>query len=240
LSNEEIKVLIIDDDAELRQLLVRYLEENAIYVRAVENGDAMRRLLAREHFDVLVLDLMLPKEDGLTILRSLRAEKNLVPVLMLTARGQDVDRIIGIEMGADDYMAKPYNPRELLARIRAMVRRQAYFREPGAPERGKVVEFGEYCLDLESRTLTKSGELITLSTGEFSLLKAFAAYPMKPLSREHLLNLSRTRDSDVSDRSVDLQILRLRRLIEADPSTPRYIQTVWGFGYVFVPTGERK
>jgi two-component system phosphate regulon response regulator OmpR len=155
---------------------------------------------------------------------------------MLTAKGEDVDRIVGLEMGADDYLPKPFNPRELLARIQAVLRRRAPIEVPGAPSQtGEVVKFGPYTLDLTTRQLSREGEEISLTTGEFSVLKVFARNPRTPLSREKLMELARGREYEVFDRSLDVQISRLRKLLEPDPTKPRYIQTVWGLGYVFVP-----
>jgi two-component system phosphate regulon response regulator OmpR len=158
---------------------------------------------------------------------------------MLTAKGEDVDRIVGLEMGADDYLAKPFNPRELLARINAVLRRKAAEEVPGAPtQEDKHVTFGEFALDLGTRSLTKAGEPVPLTTGEFAVLKVFARFPRVPLSREKLMELARGREYEAFDRSLDVQISRLRKLIEPDPSKPKYIQTVWGLGYVFIPDGR--
>jgi two-component system phosphate regulon response regulator OmpR len=181
---------------------------------------------------------MMPGDDGLVLCRELRAGKfRAVPVVM-TAKGEDVDRIVGLEMGADDYLPKPFNPRELVARIHAVLRRQAPSELPGAPsETTEVFEFGEFALNLATRTLTKAGQEIPLTTGEFSVLKVFARHPRQPLSREKLMELARGREYEVFDRSLDVQISRLRKLIEPDPGSPRFIQTVWGLGYVFIPDG---
>jgi two-component system phosphate regulon response regulator OmpR len=158
---------------------------------------------------------------------------------MLTAKGEDVDRIVGLEMGADDYLPKPFNPRELLARINAVLRRKAPDEVPGAPsQEPKTVAFGDFVLDLSTRTLTKNGEQVPLTTGEFAVLKVFARYPRVPLSREKLMEMARGREYEAFDRSLDVQISRLRKMIEPDPSKPKYIQTVWGLGYVFVPDGQ--
>ena len=158
---------------------------------------------------------------------------------MLTAKGEDVDRIVGLEMGADDYLPKPFNPRELLARINAVLRRRAPDDAPGAPTNDSTpVEFGEFVLDLATRTLKKNGEDVPLTTGEFAVLKAFARHPRVPLSREKLMEMARGREYEAFDRSLDVQISRLRKLLEPDPSKPRYIQTVWGLGYVFIPDGQ--
>lgn len=233
------KILIVDDDPRLRDLLRRYLGENGFNVLVSENGEAMKRLWVREHFDVLILDLMMPGEDGLAILKRLRAEKDMTPVLMLTARGEDVDRILGLELGADDYLGKPFNPRELLARIHAVLRRRPRQDAPGAPSmENEVVKFGDFELDLGTRVLKKNGEIVPLTTGEFAVLKAFARHPRQPLSRDKLMEMARGREYEAFDRSLDVQVSRLRKLLEPDPSKPRYLQTVWGLGYVFIPDGH--
>lgn len=233
------KILIIDDDPRLRDLLRRYLGENGFNVLVSENGEAMKRLWVREHFDVLILDLMMPGEDGLAILKRLRAEKDMTPVIMLTARGEDVDRILGLELGADDYLGKPFNPRELLARIHAVLRRRPRQDAPGAPSmENEVVKFGDFELDLGTRVLKKNGEIVPLTTGEFAVLKAFARHPRQPLSRDKLMEMARGREYEAFDRSLDVQVSRLRKLLEPDPSKPRYLQTVWGLGYVFIPDGH--
>lgn len=233
------KILIVDDDPRLRDLLRRYLGENGFNVLVSENGEAMKRLWVREHFDVLILDLMMPGEDGLAILKLLRAEKDMTPVIMLTARGEDVDRILGLELGADDYLGKPFNPRELLARIHAVLRRRPRQDAPGAPSmENEVVKFGDFELDLGTRILKKNGEIVPLTTGEFAVLKAFARHPRQPLSRDKLMEMARGREYEAFDRSLDVQVSRLRKLLEPDPSKPRYLQTVWGLGYVFIPDGH--
>lgn len=233
------KILIVDDDPRLRDLLRRYLGENGFNVLVSENGEAMKRLWVREHFDVLILDLMMPGEDGLAILKRLRAEKDMTPVIMLTARGEDVDRILGLELGADDYLGKPFNPRELLARIHAVLRRRPRQDAPGAPSmENEVVKFGDFELGLGTRVLKKNGEIVPLTTGEFAVLKAFARHPRQPLSRDKLMEMARGREYEAFDRSLDVQVSRLRKLLEPDPSKPRYLQTVWGLGYVFIPDGH--
>ena len=233
------KILIVDDDPRLRDLLRRYLGENGFNVLVSENGEAMKRLWVREHFDVLILDLMMPGEDGLAILKRLRAEKDMTPVIMLPARGEDVDRILGLELGADDYLGKPFNPRELLARIHAVLRRRPRQDAPGAPSmENEVVKFGDFELDLGTRVLKKNGEIVPLTTGEFAVLKAFARHPRQPLSRDKLMEMARGREYEAFDRSLDVQVSRLRKLLEPDPSKPRYLQTVWGLGYVFIPDGH--
>lgn len=232
------KLLVVDDDPRLRDLLRRYLGENGFQVFVADNGVTMNRLWLRERFDALILDLMMPGEDGLQILRRLREQKDMTPIIMLTARGEDVDRIVGLEMGADDYIPKPFNPRELLARIHAVLRRRPVADAPGAPSMtDEVVKFGEFELDLGTRVLRKNGEPVPLTTGEFAVLKAFARHPKQPLSRDKLMEIARGREYEAFDRSLDVQVSRLRKMIEPDPSKPRFLQTVWGVGYLFIPDG---
>lgn len=233
------KILVVDDDARLRDLLRRYLTDNGYAVITADSAQTMNRLWQRERFDLLVLDLMMPGEDGLSILRRLRGGNDTTPIIMLTAKGEDVDRIVGLEMGADDYLPKPFNPRELLARISAVLRRKGADDAPGAPASDvEPVEFGGFVLDLSTRTLTRNGEPVSLTSGEFAVLKAFARHPRIPLSREKLMEMARGREYEAFDRSLDVQISRLRKLVEPDPTKPRYIQTVWGLGYVFIPDGQ--
>ncbi len=238
MSERTPKLLVVDDDPRLRDLLRRYLGENGFQVFVADNGVTMNRLWLRERFDALILDLMMPGEDGLQILRRLREQKDMTPIIMLTARGEDVDRIVGLEMGADDYIPKPFNPRELLARIHAVLRRRPVADAPGAPSMtDEVVKFGEFELDLGTRVLRKNGEPVPLTTGEFAVLKAFARHPKQPLSRDKLMEIARGREYEAFDRSLDVQVSRLRKMIEPDPSKPRFLQTVWGVGYVFIPDG---
>ena len=219
----EGKVLILDDEAELRALLQRYLGSHGLTVRGVEDAVQLDRLLAREPFDALILDLMMPGEDGLSVCRRLRARGETIPILMLTAKGDPVDRIIGLEMGADDYLPKPFDPRELLARLHAMLRRQKMTGTVPAVQRNGSVRFGGFELDFAARSLTRDGQAIDLSSAEYALLSTLAAYPSQPLGRERLRTLAHGRDHDATERSVDVQVLRLRRLIEDDPSAPRFI-----------------
>ena len=232
------KILVVDDDLRLRDLLDRYLAEQGFAVRSASDAAAMDKLLVRERFDLLGLDWMMPGEDGLSICRRLRGAKNMVPIIMLTAKGEDVDRIVGLEMGADDYLPKPFNPRELVARINAVMRRRTDPLPPGAPGEQGEVEFGGMVVNLATRTLTKNGVAAALTTGEFALLKVLVTHARTPLSRDKLMELARGREYEVFDRSIDVQISRLRKLIEADPAHPTHIQTVWGFGYVFIPDGK--
>ncbi len=235
----QTKILVVDDDARLRDLLRRYLTEQGFSVTTAENAQSMNRFWLRERFDLLVLDLMLPGEDGLSITRRLRGAGDMTPIIMLTAKGEETDRIIGLEMGADDYLPKPFNPRELLARIGAVLRRKQPDDIPGSPtETAQFFYFGDFELDLSTRTLKKNGEPVQLTTGEFSVLKVFAQHARQPLSRDKLMSLARGREYEVFDRSLDVQISRLRKLIEPDPAHPFYIQTVWGLGYVFIPDGK--
>lgn len=232
------RILVVDDDARIRDLLRRYLTQEGFEVFLAEDAKALNRLMVREAVDLIVLDLMLPGEDGLSICKRLRAAKNPTPIIMLTAKVEDVDRIVGLEVGADDYLPKPFNPRELLARIHAVLRRRPFIEAPGAPSKEQaLVSFGQFEFDLAQRRLSKDGQTLALTTGEFSMLKALVRHPRQPLSRDKLALLARGREFEPFDRSLDVQISRLRKLIELDPSQPQYIQTVWGVGYVFVPDG---
>ena len=232
------KILVVDDDPRLRDLLRRYLSEQGFNVYVAEDGKEMSKIWQREHIDLLILDLMLPGEDGLSICRRLRGSHDNTPIIMLTAKAEDIDRIVGLEMGADDYITKPFNPRELLARINAVLRRRGAEEHPGAPSQDtENIEFGPYTLNLSTRTLSKDGTPVAITTGEFSVLKVFARHPRVPLSRDKLMELARGREYEAFDRSLDVQISRLRKLLETNPTKPLYIQTVWGLGYVFVPDG---
>ena len=233
------KIVIVDDDARIRDLLRRFLSQESFDVLLAEDGRALDRILQRETIDLIVLDLMLPGEDGLSICKRLRGAGTKIPVIMLTAKGEDVDRINGLEIGADDYLGKPFNPRELLARIHAVLRRRPQAEVPGAPANDKeVITFGEFKLDLGVRALSKNGQDIPLTTGEFAMLKALVRHPRQALSRDKLAQLARGREFEPFDRSLDVQVSRLRKMIETDPASPKIIQTVWGVGYVFVPDGQ--
>ena len=236
------RILVVDDDQRLRELVVRYFTEQGFEARAVADAPGMDRQLARERFDLVVLDLMLPGEDGLAICRRLRREKtgqDAAPaIIMLTAKGDEVDRIVGLEMGADDYLPKPFNPRELVARVNAVLRRKQPAGPPGAPATGtEIHRFGVFEFNLGTRRLEKEGKPVALTTGEFSVLKVLVQHLRTPLSRDKLMELARGREYGVFDRSIDVQISRLRKIVEDDHAHPRHIQTVWGFGYVFVPDG---
>ncbi len=229
-----VQVLIVDDDVRLRDLLVRYLDQQGFVAMAVADGQALDRELARRHVDLIVLDLMLPREDGLSICRRLRGSGVETPIVMLTAKGDEIDRIIGLEIGADDYLPKPGNPRELVARMRAVLRRG---RPPtGAPkDDGERVVFGTLVLDLGTRELLRDGQSLKLTSGEFAVLAAMVQRPRQALTRDQLMSFARGREHEAFERSMDVMISRLRRLIEDDPKRPRWLQTIWGHGYVFVP-----
>jgi two-component system phosphate regulon response regulator OmpR len=241
------RILVVDDDQRLRELVVRYLTEQGFEARAVADAPAMDRQLSRERYDLIVLDLMLPGEDGLAICRRLRganAGAGATPastpaIIMLTAKGDEVDRIVGLEMGADDYLPKPFNPRELVARVNAVLRRRQPAGPPGAPASDtEIHKFGAFEFNLATRSLVREGKPVALTTGEYSVLKVLVQHPRQPLSRDKLMELARGREYGVFDRSIDVQISRLRKIVEDDHARPRHIQTVWGFGYVFVPDGN--
>lgn len=233
-------ILIVDDDSRLRDLLTRYLGEQGFVVKAVADAQQMDKTRGREHYHLIVLDLMMPGEDGLSVCRRLRGQGDRTPIIMLTAKGDEVDRIVGLEMGADDYLPKPFNPRELLARIHAVLRRQGSV-PPGAPEEmPETIRFGNVEVDFSARTLKRGDETLSLTTGEFAVLKVLLQNPRQPLSRDKLMTLARGREQGPFDRAIDVQVSRLRKLIEVDPSQPRYLQTVWGFGYVFMPDGATR
>jgi len=233
-------IWVLDDDPELRQLLNTYLSDQGYEVRTLNDGKQLSARLEFQRPNLLVLDLMLPGDDGLTILRRLRDAGDDLPVVMLTARGEAVDRIIGLEQGADDYLAKPFIPRELTARIEAVLRRRGAMPAGTPVAQGELIEFGENRLDLAARTLERAGSAVVITSGEFGLLAAFVQNPHRPLSRERLIELARGPASDTDSRSMDVQVSRVRKLIEADPARPRYLQTVWGYGYVFVPDGTSR
>jgi len=233
------KILVVDDDVRLRDLLTRYLAEQGFVVSALADASQLDKKLQRDPPHLVVLDLMLPGEDGLAVCRRLRGAGETVPIIMLTAKGEDVDRILGLEMGADDYLPKPFNPRELVARIQAVLRRHNERLAPGAPTSEGRIPFGTHTLDMAARTLERDGKTSALTTGEFSLIKLFVSHPRQPLAREKLMLLARGRDHEVFDRAIDVQVSRLSKLVEPDPANPRYSQTVWGFGYVYVPDDER-
>jgi len=223
------RILVVDDDPELRSLLQRFLSEHGFAVRAVDGGRAMDTALQREPADVIVLDLMMPGEDGLAVLRRLRAGGERVPVIMLTARGDPVDRVLGLEMGADDYLGKPFLPRELVARIAALLRRIGPERTLGADE---TAEVGPFTINFSAMTVERDGTPLSLSSREFALFAALARSPGRPLSRAQLIDRALGRDAEVTDRAIDVQVARLRRAIGDDGADPQFLRTVWGVGYV--------
>ena len=238
VSTRPSMVWVVDDDPELRKMVGTYLLDQGYDVRCLCDVKQFEARLEFQRPDLLVLDLMMPGDDGLAALRRLRDAGDDLPVVMLTARADGVDRIIGLEQGADDYLGKPFLPRELSARIEAVLRRRTAAPAGTPVIDGGEVQFGENRLNLSSRTLIRSGEPVVITSGEFSLLAAFLQHPQRPLSRERLIELSRGPGSETDSRSMDVQVSRLRKLVEPDPTRPRFIQTVWGYGYVFVPDGQ--
>ena len=238
----QARILVVDDDRRLRDLLQRYLAEQGFRPSCAEHGEHMDRLLKQQDYAALVLDLMMPGEDGLSICRRLRAEGNPIPILILTAQGDDIDRILGLEMGADDYLPKPFNPRELVARLRAILRRtpaaDTDTQQP-QPTDSKTFSFGPFSIDFDGHQLLNDGEPQRLTSGEFALLRVLAERAGRPVSRDTLISETRGRDHEPFDRSVDVLISRLRRVLEADTGQPRYLRTVRGVGYVLDPDGKR-
>ena len=231
------RILVVDDDPDLRDLLQGYLSANGFTVDTAADGIAMQEALQSAFPDAIVLDLMLPGEDGLSLTRKLRAMSK-VPILMLSARGEELDRVIGLEVGADDYLAKPFGPRELLARLRALLRRGPGA-APAVAAHATHPGFGPFQLDTLGHRLLRDGHEVALTSAEYALLAALAAHPNRVLSRDLLVDLLRGYERDPFDRSIDNRVTRLRRKIEADPSAPVYIRTVRGEGYLFNPRGDQ-
>jgi two-component system OmpR family response regulator len=232
MMSERPHVLIVDDDREIRGLLAQYLEKHDFRTTAVADGREMRRILERAHVDLLVLDLMLPGEDGLSLCRELRSRSQL-PIIMLTARGEDVDRIVGLELGADDYVPKPFNPRELLGRIKAVLRRSAHAPRDPSPASVRGFSFGGWRLDTVTRALTNGeGREVALSGAEYRLLAVLLGSGNRVLTRAQLTELLRGRDADPFDRSIDVRVSRLRQILGDDARAPQIIKTVYGEGYV--------
>ncbi len=233
-------ILVVDDHKEIRDLVAKFLTKDGFRVSKAEDGKVMRKVLGESKIDLIVLDLMLPGDDGLTLCRQLRAE-SFIPVIMLTAKGEEIDRVVGLEMGADDYVAKPFSSRELLARIKAVLRRAQ-----SLPPAQESLETGNYRfagwkLDTARRELESAdGVIVPLSTGEYDLLLALIQHPQRVLSRDQLLDLARGRSATTFDRSIDTQVSRLRRKIEDNPKEPEIIKTVWGGGYMFTPSISRE
>ena len=241
--NPRLRILVVDDDPALRELLFAYLTDTGFVVDLAQDGPSMRHAIEHTVPDAIVLDLMLPGEDGLMLTRELRAQPDStasIPVLILSARGEEIDRVVGLEMGADDYLAKPFSPRELLARLRALIRRVQVAPTTlaqAATGRDLDYRFGPFILDTAARRLLKEDFDLNLSGAEFDLLKAFSERPNRVLSRDLLMDLLKGYDWDPNDRTVDLRVARLRRKLEPDPGNPVYIRTVRGEGYLFNPRG---
>ena len=229
-------IYVTDDDPGIRDLLAEYLGAQGYQVQTAADGEALDSLLRQKLPDLLVLDWMMPGEDGLSIARRLRATPGFPPIIMLSAKGEDIDRIIGLEVGADDYLPKPFNPRELLARIRAVLRRQSTPQE--ATSNTRAVKFGPFVVNLDARTLSRDGSEIILTGGEYELLEIFVTHANRALSRDWLMDQLRGFERDPFDRSIDVRVNRLRKKIEDDPAHPAYIRTQRGQGYMFMPQGK--
>ena len=234
--NSSPKLLVVDDDPELRELTQAYLVKNGFIVNTVESSVGMDEFLATNDVDLLILDLMLPGEHGLAIAKRLKKKKDL-PIIIVSAQGEDIDRIVGLEIGADDYLAKPFNPRELLARIRAVLRRSSSKIEEKETESSRLV-FNDYELDLNAHCLNRGGEKVSLTSGEFDLLALLAANPNQVLHRDTILDKLTGAERSPFDRSIDVRVTRLRGKLEFDPSKPELIKTIWGKGYMFCPSQD--
>ncbi len=238
--NDGPHILVVDDHREMRELVSRALVKDGFRVSSAGDGKAMRQALADARIDLVLLDLMLPGEGGLSLCRALRAESD-IPIIMLTAKGDEVDCVVGLELGADDYVPKPFGSRELIARIRAVLRRNRARVAPAAQDRPKRYKFDRWTFDADRRELLADDAVATpLSTGEFDLLLVLVEHPQRTLSRDQLLDLARGRAANAFDRSMDTQVSRLRKKIERDPSDPQIIKTVWGGGYIFAPEVRRE
>lgn len=231
-------ILVVDDHQEIRTLVSRILEKDGYRVSTAADGRQMRQRLRDHAIDLIVLDLMLPVEDGLSLCRDLRAKSSPVPIVILTAKGDEIDRVLGLEMGADDYVAKPFSSRELLARIKAVLRRSYALPPPGQNAGPAIYRFGKWMLDTARRELETDDIVVPLSTGEYNLLMVFIQHPKRVLNRDQLLDLAKGRSAAPLDRSIDLQVSRLRRKIEEDAKNPQLIKTIWGDGYIFTPKIE--
>ena len=239
VSPPPIQVLLVDDDADLRDLLRTFFQQRGVEISVLHDATDLERRLERERPSVIVLDLMMPGVDGLTALKQLRARGDTIPVIMLTSRAEGVDRVLGLELGADDYLGKPFLPQELLARIHAVLRRHGTI-PPGplASEKREPFRFGPFTLDFAARALFKDGARMKLTEGEYALLEIFVQHPLETLSRTRMLSLLHGPHADLTERGVDVPVWRLRRLIEDDPSNPQRLQTRRGVGYMFIPDGS--
>lgn len=236
MDSDNARLLVVDDDPEIRELTQAYLEQQGFDVHCVDSGESMDAYLAESSVDLLILDLMLPGEHGLTIAQRLKKHSDL-PIIIVSAQGEDVDRIVGLEVGADDYLAKPFNPRELLARVRAVLRRSG---NPVAEPEGAAskISFGQFTLDLAAHRLSREGKQLPLTSGEFDLLNILVSHPNKVLDRDRILDLLTGAERSPFDRSIDVRVTRLRAKLEADPANPAFIRTIWGKGYMFCPSGD--
>ncbi len=234
---ENANILVVDDDPELRELTQAYFEQQGFNVATVASGESMDAYLADHDVDLLILDLMLPGEHGLSIAQRLKKHSSL-PIIIVSAQGEDVDRIVGLEVGADDYLAKPFNPRELLARVRAVLRRTQATAQVTPSAAVTSIEFGAFALDTSAHRLSKNGDVVPLTSGEFDLLAILVSHPNKVLDRDRILDLLTGAERSPFDRSIDVRVTRLRSKIEPDPANPVYIRTIWGKGYMFCPTGN--
>ena len=235
MDTESGNLLVVDDDPELRELTQAYLEQQGFSVDCVDTGEAMDAYLVGTTPDLIILDLMLPGEHGLSIATRLKQHSDL-PIIIVSAQGEDVDRIVGLEVGADDYLAKPFNPRELLARVRAVLRRTRRAADTSGSK--DKISFGPFALDLNSHRLTQDGEQVPLTSGEFDLLAILVSHPNKVLHRDRILDLLTGAERSPFDRSIDVRVTRLRAKLEVDPAQPTYIRTIWGKGYMFCPDGD--
>lgn len=235
-NSEQPHIALVDDDPKIRELTAKYLSDQELSVKTAANGSELDELMKNNNISLIILDLMMPEESGLNICQRLRVNNVEIPIIMLTAKGDEVDRIVGLEMGADDYLPKPFNPRELLARVNAILRRQ---QKSSIQNTKDIFEFGNFSFDISNRSLHKNGQEIQITAGEYDLLRVFAERPKQPLSRDQIMQLAKGKELDVFDRSIDVQISRLRRLIEEDPNKPKFLQTKWGFGYIFIPDSQQ-
>ena len=236
MATNPASILIVDDDPKIRELTTQYLIDQGLNAHPANGGKEMDVFIATHPVSLIILDLMMPEEGGLAICQRLRGSGNITPIIILTAKGDEIDRIVGLEMGADDYVSKPFNPRELLARINAVLRRNELKQtQIPAPE---SLAFGPFVFSSDTRSLSKNGLPINITSGEFELLKVFIDHPRQPLSRDQIMQLAKGRELDIFDRSIDVQISRLRKILEDDPTNPKFLQTMWGFGYIFVPDGD--
>ena len=235
-NNEQPHIALVDDDPKIRELTAKYLSDQELSVKTAANGSELDELMKNNNISLIILDLMMPEESGLNICQRLRVNNVEIPIIMLTAKGDEVDRIVGLEMGADDYLPKPFNPRELLARVNAILRRQ---QQSSIQNTKDKFEFGNFSFDISNRSLHKNGQEIQITAGEYDLLRVFAERPKQPLSRDQIMQLAKGKELDVFDRSIDVQISRLRRLIEEDPNKPKFLLTKWGFGYIFIPDSQQ-